>query len=333
MTLLKLFPLIAIQLILYSCTSAIELKDEAAVENTKGIEFKIHDLLISDITENDFSVSLGYTKDESVYTSVLFYCNETDNPGCDPRVGNNVVLTTSPTNFYKNIKNLANQNDPSDTLNLVAIVYKDSIEISSITSVVTLKSNPIMNLSIDSDIDDGEIDESSSGFLPDGEINETVYVGNWSGVSTWGYFRFRLSSDIPKNSTVKSVIFRTRGVGVLFWNSPLHFLNIYMNDSDDAPQVTTYNDRISGINGNVATINSVRWPSTGGLNWNQAGENTSPNLSLLLQELVDKNDGLSKDNHIQLWINSPNFGVDAEVLIADRGNSDFDTTLEVTWEY
>jgi hypothetical protein len=46
----------------------------------------------------------------------------------------------------------------------------------------------------------------------------------------------------------------------------------------------------------------VRWPEELGLAWQHPGPNSTPDLSPLLQALVDEYGGLEAGAHVQFWI-------------------------------
>ena len=160
-----------------------------------------------------------------------------------------------------------------------------------------------------------------------------VFFGNWhTGGSRkmWLYLNFTLTKDIPAGSTINSSFLTIGGDGQFNWDSNNNYANIYIQDSDDSPIVTSYDDSPNEINGTI-TFSAIRWPSSGGLFWQQI--NTSPNLASSIQELVNKYDGLSSGSKIQLWISTPSFGSASQLIYADFGHANHQADLSINWSY
>lgn len=335
-----------ILLLLIVISSVYSCKDDYVLNKGEGgttiveapIVFQVNDLVVSSVAEDDFSVSLGYVPEDGItYTATLYYCNSTDNVGCNPKLGSSTALTVNTSSVYGDVKNLVTPNDPNDVLNLFIEIFEGATVKGTKIGLVTLEDSPTMDINLVGNGNDGEIDESADTYYIDGEGSEQLYMGQWNlgagRLPTWGFFRFQLHKDIPSNATVKSVHFNVYGVGILNWNINSHYLNVYIQDVDNTTQPSGPDDFLGGSNGNIAGNSIVRWPSTGGLSWNVDGNNRSPNIAPLIQELVTKYDGLRANDYITVWISSPDFGSNSEVMAADTGHANFDTSLEVVWEY
>ena len=117
------------------------------------------------------------------------------------------------------------------------------------------------------------------------------------------------------------------------WDDSTHFLELSATDTADAAQFTGFDDVIGEANGNLETSAIVRWPSSGGLTWNTTAQNDSPEIKDIIQEIVDKHGELSVGESILIWVKSPDLNSNSEVMAADLGHADFNTTLEIDFEY
>lgn len=186
-----------------------------------------------------------------------------------------------------------------------------------------------ITVSVSAELDDVEIYDTS--YWADGEGSNSVnWVGKWYSLPVWGGLRFQLSSAIPSGATITSASISVFGDGREGWDDSNDYLTIIANDSADAPQVASQNDRPDGPNayyfsappGNVTggSNTEVRWPSVGGLAWNDALLNISPDISPLIQFLVNKHNGLASGASVQLWVHLPIYGFNHEVAYADYGH-------------
>ncbi len=164
----------------------------------------------------------------------------------------------------------------------------------------------VYNGVIGTDADDGAIDGSGGiGYQwePSGESGNLGYMGEYVANNRYyGYFRFVLDQDIPSGATIDSATIDIYGHERWLWEVASDALRIWGHDSADAPLVNNKNDYPGDAGGTTLTDASTRWPLSGGLNWNDAGWNTSPDFKAIIQELVDDNGGLTENHHIQLWI-------------------------------
>ncbi len=102
-------------------------------------------------------------------------------------------------------------------------------------------------LQVSGQTDDGEIDITASEFLPDGEILTIppgLYIDQWSGDPTWGFFRFALNNTLPDDAQVMDVRLRLWGVGSINWDAGLHALTIHGEEAPfpGAPEVNNANN-------------------------------------------------------------------------------------------
>ena len=185
--------------------------------------------------------------------------------------------------------------------------------------------------SIESENDDVEIWTSQIWF--DGENNQSdMYMGADGNTPVWGAFRFRIPTAIPAGATITSANFSVYGTDTYYWVNNEDYLHVLVNDSNDAPQVTAVGDEPGGASGYYFTSSPgatsggpnviVRWPTAGTLTWNSGGSlNIGPDVSSLIQFLVNKYGGLTANSHIQFWIYSQVYRPSGpEVKLADYGH-------------
>lgn len=169
-------------------------------------------------------------------------------------------------------------------------------------------------IAIVDDLDDGSMypgDRTGGGaWLPSGEsMAGLAYLGEFpDGLPYWGYFRFTLPSELPFGTTVVAASLTIRGEDLWQWDTTSQGLVILAEHEADAPQVDGLEHRPD--TGAVAlTTASVRWPPAGGLEWQVGGDNVSPDLAALIQEVIDDRGGLAAGGHVQLWIRAAELGV------------------------
>jgi hypothetical protein len=330
-------------ILLVSCESKVEITrntpDTGGGDSPTETEIELislNNLSISNITENDFTVNAYVdTTDFSGKTITLYYCNSTTTPSCSPKAGDSKIITNSSF-ISEEIKNLNSSTyNAGDGINILLEIEEDSSIVDSLSSSFTLKESPEMILSINSNDQDGETaeDTPTNFFNIDGEGGEQVYLGNWdTGGSRkmWLFLNFTLSKDIPSGSTINSSYLTIGGAGQFNWDSNNYYANIYVQDTNDASLPTMFDDSPNEANGNLV-FSPVRWPNSGGLFWQQI--NTSPDISSLVQELVDKYDGLSSGSKIQIWISTPSFGSASQLIYADYGHANHKADLSINWSY
>jgi len=191
-----------------------------------------------------------------------------------------------------------------------------------------------LSLTIATENDDSELFMSfgNSGLFLTGENGVgDMFTGSWGSESVYGINRFTLNQAIPAGATITSATLKMYGIGDSSWNSVGGgYLHIMVSDYADAPQVTTFQDGPGGTSGHVFS-STVRWPFAGNLFWNTSGLNTSVDLAILIQFLVNKYGGLANGAHIQVWTYSDEAGVDKEVTYAGFGHPSFATELSITY--
>lgn len=192
----------------------------------------------------------------------------------------------------------------------------------------TIASSGTITTSIEAENDDTEIWLTNLYF--NGKTGGSdMYMGADNNVPVWGSLRFRLQAAIPAGATITSANFSVYGTDSFYFTNSVDYLHVLANDSSDAPQVTTYEDAPGGATGYYFTSAPgatsaganviIRWPTAGGLTWDQgAGLNIGPDISPLIQFLVNKYGGLNANAHVQFWIYSQvNHIAGPEVGIAD----------------
>jgi hypothetical protein len=104
-------------------------------------------------------------------------------------------------------------------------------------------------------------------------------------------------------------------------------------DSSDGVRPTSFADFIGQGNGVVATTATVRWPNSGALDWQDA-QMTTPDVSAVIQELVDRYGGLSAGSSVVIWLyGTADLAGNKEVILADFGHAEHNTTLNIDFEY
>lgn len=156
-----------------------------------------------------------------------------------------------------------------------------------------------MVLQVTSNGDDGEVDNGS--FMVNGE-GGTLLMGAWGNNPTWSFFRFKLDQALPASAVITGATLELWGTDEQQWDLASYALDVWLEDAADAPWVTKVGDAPSQSGGRPTTTTKVRWPAAGGLYWRVGQYNTSPDLALLLQELVNSYGGLVQDAYVQLWI-------------------------------
>ncbi len=189
-----------------------------------------------------------------------------------------------------------------------------------------------MQLTIADDGDDGQFDPSTylipGGWSAQGEHSNTLFMGSYN-VAEWGglgggltpsAFRFTLSHDIPAGSTIVDTTLALYGWDVWDWDNSTDALQIALELSDDAEQVTGLVDMPLAVGGRDLLPTTARWPETGGLAWQYPGWNESPNLAAVLQELVDTVGGLQAGAHLQVYVYGATANINSEVVVTDSSH-------------
>lgn len=157
-------------------------------------------------------------------------------------------------------------------------------------------------------LDDGAMYPAGDGYLahwyPSGEDNAEgrQYLGQFpTSKHYYGYMRFRLPAALPAGSIVDGVVLEISGHDEYQWQGA-YALRVWVQDTADAPAVGGTFDYPQDGSSVVLSTDSVRWPESGGLVWQQPGPNATPDLAPLVQALVDAHDGLAAGAYVQFWI-------------------------------
>jgi hypothetical protein len=108
-----------------SCESSIDVEESDSLLRPEGTDDRVEllGMTVNDISSTGFEVVISYQNDLNLNaTGTFYYCNETDDPTCDPLNGTSVTVSKSGTKFYHTIKNLSSPNDPGDRINTLFVV-------------------------------------------------------------------------------------------------------------------------------------------------------------------------------------------------------------------
>jgi hypothetical protein len=157
-------------------------------------------------------------------------------------------------------------------------------------------------------LDDGAMYPAGDGYsahwYPSGEDNADgrQYLGQFpTNEQYYGYMRFRLPEALPAGAIVDSVVLEISGHDEYNWDGA-YALRVWVQDTADAAAVGGTFDYPQAGSSVVLSTESVRWPESGGLVWQQPGPNATPDLAGLVQALIDAHGGLAAGAHVQFWI-------------------------------
>lgn len=178
----------------------------------------------------------------------------------------------------------------------------------------------ILPIQIADDFDDGAMfaDAFGTTWLPSGEGDLGGFLGEFPlGEPYFGYFRFALPQAIAADTLVQSVVLELHGWTTYQWSAEQDALLVFIEISADAAQVAGA-DAFPLTGKTLLAKEFIRWPSKGGLEWDIDGPNLSPDLSPLLQALVDNYGGLESGAHVQFWVRKAELGsTESEVGYVD----------------
>jgi hypothetical protein len=171
----------------------------------------------------------------------------------------------------------------------------------------------VLTLTVALQTDEGEIDASM--FYTEGETDSLIHIGYYMSNVTWGFFRFALPAAIANGEHVMSAQLDILGAIPDNWDASRQALLVNAEASDDAPRAVGTDDRPDSNrpSARVLTQATVRWPASGGLVWNPGEYNSTPDLSPVIQELVNRPAGLAMGAHIQLWLGGEATNASGEV--------------------
>lgn len=194
-------------------------------------------------------------------------------------------------------------------------------------------------LVIQSNQDDGEITESGSRLFNNSIINQGNDYGCilviCADYNNWGYYRLQLNSAIPQGASILNARFKLFGEGGNNWSNNDNALKIYLQNTNNAPVINNSNI-CPGCSSNISVVaQNINWVTGVGLTWLNQQWNTSPNLSLMFDSLVNNSAGLDSGNYIQLWVSrSANYGINKiEASAQDYSHDNFNQAqLLLEWQ-
>jgi hypothetical protein len=188
----------------------------------------------------------------------------------------------------------------------------------------------VISVSIAADVDDGMIRDGVHSMS--GDVDHHIHLGQSSGASSWGYFRFTMLADIPAAAVLDEVRLRLPAAIATAWDESAHGLRVFVEDSADAAPITDAREAPDGT-----TPGFVRYPvptaidwGAGGLAWPTGETVTSPDLSVALDELLQNHGGLAAGAHLQLWVRGDGSTADGAVATRDLSGG-AGATLTVRW--
>ena len=149
-------------------------------------------------------------------------------------------------------------------------------------------------LSIAQTADDGEV--SNTGVLSNS--SSAVGSGQVSSSPYWSFYRFKLNKSIPQGSVISKANINLFGSGSSNWTSGKG-LKVYVQLSSNA-EVVYGNNYCPGCSTTVNVSSAITWGSPS-LSWVVGQYNTSPDLSSIIQEVVNSN-SIKADQYIQVWV-------------------------------
>ena len=175
-------------------------------------------------------------------------------------------------------------------------------EASSTTSAIELV--VIGPLRPQADLDDGAIYPAADGYeaqwYPSGENTEGLaYLGEFPpGRAYYGYLRFDVPA-LPPGASIHNVVLELEGHDGVVWEGEA--LRVWIERTID-PEAIAGASQYPGVAGGTLSDVSMRWPDDGVLEWNPFGRNESPDLSGLVQSLIDDYGELTEATRLQFWI-------------------------------
>lgn len=184
----------------------------------------------------------------------------------------------------------------------------------------------VVRLTIETDADDGEID--GIFFDPQGETGNLDYAG-YGALATRAYLRFHLPSGIPMGARIVQAHLEVEGTGGWGTCGVSDHLGVRADDVMDPPAVGAATDYPGGATGGAATTALVLWGPV--LDW-AAGPQRSPDISTVVQELVDHQSGLAAGTHVRIWVWAGDYTSGCEASWQDSSLAgSTPAVLEIAW--
>jgi hypothetical protein len=187
------------------------------------------------------------------------------------------------------------------------------------------------------DLDDGAVYPAGSGYdaqwYPSGEgsVDGRAYMGEFpAGRQYYGYMRF-LVPALPPGAAVHNVVLELSGHDAYDWDG--HALRVWIERSVH-PDAIVGTSQYPGPDGVTLSDVSVRWPDDGPLVWKQLDRNESPDLSGLMQSLIDEHGEWTTDGYMQFWIGDDMVDGSGEEVgwIDSIAGTDTAPTLTITYQ-
>jgi uncharacterized delta-60 repeat protein len=183
------------------------------VDSANGIQ--LTSLVTSAVSAFGFTATVNFVGDvDTNATAVLWYCNQTDSPGCNPESGSQATMTRSGSTFVVTMSGLTTPNNPNDVLNIRAVVadtggvYSTPSPLNGTVTLTPSVANDITVSALTFSSVTSTSFNSQINFIGDANTNAvaTMYWCNASIVSS--------CNPETANSPVQGSVVMSRGAGV-----------------------------------------------------------------------------------------------------------------------
>lgn len=158
---------------------------------------------------------------------------------------------------------------------------------------------------IDNTLNDGEVSEASSRLYNQNIIRQgndfSCILVLCADYNNWGYYRFQLNQNIPNGATVSNAVIKLYGQDSASWSLSANALKVYLQNSGNSAQVSANNQCPSCTTALPVVSQTINWITGSGLFWAANEWNLSPNMSLMFNNLINNQSGLTSGNYIQIW--------------------------------
>ena len=175
-------------------------------------DLRLNNLSVNSIVSSSFYVSAAFVENNSNASATVYYCSETDVPGCDPLSGASAPLVRNGTNFEATVSGLSSPFDHGDILN-IQVVGSDvdgEVHLSSMTESFRLTDMEFSDLAlysisqqgffVDTRIADDNVDTNSNLDIKGYWCNNTVSPGcdptvtssEYTNVGGWRAYGFEI---------------------------------------------------------------------------------------------------------------------------------------------